>query len=184
MTESILSGIRRASGWSIVLGALIILLGIIAVMAPLATGVVAVSVLAWTAIFGGAAQILYSFQVYSSGRLILEAILGAIYLAAGVYLMANPIAGLLTLTFLLGCLLLGYGIIAVALAFRMRPLQGWGWVLFDACITALLGFMIVAHWPISAEWAIGTLFGLSILFSGVTRLMVSLGVRDVTAAAV
>ena len=57
MAETVLGGIKRASGWSIFLGVLIVLLGIVALMAPLATGVVAVYILAWSAIFAGGAQI-------------------------------------------------------------------------------------------------------------------------------
>jgi len=96
--------------------------------------------------------------------------------------MSHPLAGLLTLTLLLGVMLLGYGIVAVILAFQLRPEQGWGWVLFDAAITVLLGLMIIAHWPISSAWVIGTLFGISILSSGMTRLMVSMGIRRAASA--
>ncbi|MGC1421766.1 MAG: DUF308 domain-containing protein [Terracidiphilus sp.] len=182
MTDTIIGGIKRASGWSIVLGVLIILLGIIAMMAPLATGVIAVYILAWTAIFGGIAQIIYAFQAHSGGRTFLELILGVVYLIAGFYLVSHPLAGLLTLTLILGLLLVGYGIVALILAFQMRPAKGWGWVLFDAVVTVLLGCMIVAHWPINSVWIIGTLFGISILFRGITRLMISLALRRVASS--
>jgi uncharacterized membrane protein HdeD (DUF308 family) len=68
------------------------------------------------------------------------------------------------------------------LAFRMKPLQGWGWVLFDAIVTILLGILIWAHWPWNSAWVVGTLFGISIFISGVTRLMVSLAVRSAASA--
>lgn len=70
--------------------------------------------------------------------------------------------------------------VAVILAFHMRPLKGWGWVPFDAVVTVLLGLMIIAPWPINSVWLIGTLFGISILFRGITRLIVSLGLQQVT----
>jgi uncharacterized membrane protein HdeD (DUF308 family) len=151
-------------------------------MAPLATGIVAVSILAWTAVIGGVAQIIYAFRAHTGGRTALEVILGLVYSIAGFYIMWHPLAGLLTLTLLLGFLLVGYGIIAVLLAFRMRPSPGWGWVMFDAVVTLFLGIMIMAHWPVNSAWVIGTLFGISILFSGVTRLIISLGVRQVASA--
>jgi uncharacterized membrane protein HdeD (DUF308 family) len=37
--------------------------------------------------------------------------------------------------------------------------------------------MLWATWPSSTEWAIGTLVGISIFFSGVSRLMISLAAR-------
>jgi uncharacterized membrane protein HdeD (DUF308 family) len=86
------------------------------------------------------------------------------------------------MTLLLASFLLVYGVIALVLAFRMRPHRGWGWVLVDGIITILLGILIWIHWPHNTEWVVGTLVGLSIIISGVTRLMVSLSVRRLAAS--
>jgi uncharacterized membrane protein HdeD (DUF308 family) len=40
--------------------------------------------------------------------------------------------------------------------------------------------MIYMQWPSSSAWAIGTLVGVSMIMSGVTRVMLSLAVRKVT----
>jgi uncharacterized membrane protein HdeD (DUF308 family) len=40
--------------------------------------------------------------------------------------------------------------------------------------------MIYAQWPSSSVWAIGTLVGVSMIISGVTRVMMSLAVRSAT----
>jgi len=69
------------------------------------------------------------------------------------------------------------------LAFQMRPHSGWGWVLFDAIVTILLGALIWAHWPYNSEWVIGTLVGISFIVSGVSRLMLSFAVRNVATKA-
>jgi uncharacterized membrane protein HdeD (DUF308 family) len=53
-------------------------------------------------------------------------------------------------------------------------------VLFDGVVTLLLSLLIWAHWPSSSAWAIGTLVGVSMIMSGVTRLMMSLAVRRLT----
>jgi uncharacterized membrane protein HdeD (DUF308 family) len=95
----------------------------------------------------------------------------------------HPVGSLLALTLLLACFLLVYGVFALVLAFRMRPHNGWGWVLCDAIVTILLGILIWAHWPINSEWVVGTLFGISIFISGITRLMVSLAIRNVASSA-
>ena len=56
------------------------------------------------------------------------------------------------------------------------------WVLIDGIITLLLGLMIYMQWPSSSAWAIGILVGVSMIISGVTRVMLSLAVRKVTTA--
>ncbi|MGB7556512.1 MAG: DUF308 domain-containing protein [Candidatus Korobacteraceae bacterium] len=177
MTEAIVGAVKRASGWSIALGVLMIILGIIAILAPWEFGLLIVLVVGWAAIFNGAAQLIYAFRAHSGGRAILEAILGLIYIVAGIYLLMHPAGGLLALTLLLACFLLVYGIVALVLAFHMRPLRGWIWILVDAIVTILLGILIWAHWPLNTEWVVGTLFGISIIMSGVTRLMIAMAFR-------
>src|SRR5438876_1096439 len=54
-----------------------------------------------------------------------------------------------------------------------RNVHNSGWVLFDGIITLILGFLIWAHWPSSSVWVIGTLIGVSLIFSGISRFMLS-----------
>ena len=179
MAEAVLDGIKRASGWSIVLAILMIIAGIIAMFAPWEAGLVITLVVGWSAIFNGCAQIVFGFRTHGGWHIALEVILGIIYIIAGIFLLMHPVGGLLALTLFLASFLLVYGIFALVLAFRMRPYRGWGWVLFDGIITILLGILIWAHWPFNSGWVVGTLFGISIFVSGITRLMVSLALRGV-----
>jgi uncharacterized membrane protein HdeD (DUF308 family) len=182
MADVIAGGVRRASGWSIALGVLMIIAGMIAIFAPMEAGLVVVIVVGWMAIFNGGAQLFYAFSHEAKHRW-LEGLLGIIYVIAGIYLLMHPVGGLLALTLLIACFLLVYGIFALVLAFRMRPAAGWVWVLFDAVVTILLGLLIYIHWPGTSDFAIGTLIGISFIVSGVSRLMLSLAVRRLTARA-
>ena len=183
MVETALNTVKKASGWSIALGILMIVAGMLAIADSAFAGVLVVYVVAWSAIFNGVAQVVFGVRHHSGGRTVLEIILGLLYIAAGIYILMRPLGGLLALTLIIACFLLIYGIFALVLAFQMRPLPGWGWVLFDAIITILLGGMIWAHWPINSEWVIGTLVGISLIVSGVSRLMLSMAVRKVATAA-
>ena len=177
MAETVLDNVKRASGWSVALAVLMILAGILAIISPLIAGVVIVYVVAWTAIFNGVAQLVYAFRAHTGGRMILEILLGLLYIVAGVFILLHPGGGLLALTLVIACFLLVYGVFALVLAFQLRPHSGWGWVLFDAIVTILLGVLIWAHWPMNSEWVVGTLVGISFIASGVSRLMLSLAVQ-------
>lgn len=48
--------------------------------------------------------------------------------------------------------------------------QARGLVLADGLVTAILGGMLVAEWPSDSLWAVGTLFGISLFFSGLRLL--------------
>jgi len=180
MADGIVGGVHRASGWSIALGVLMIIAGMVAIFAPLEAGLVVVIVVGWMAIFNGGAQLVYAFSHAARHRW-LEGLLGIIYIIAGIYILMHPVGGLLAITLLISCFLIVYGVFALVLAFQMRPAPGWGWVLFDAIITILLGILIYIHWPRNTEWVMGTLFGISFIVSGVSRLMLSMAVRRLTA---
>src|SRR5208337_64130 len=111
------------------------------------------------------------------GSMIWKLLVGAAYLCFGAYLIMHPILGVASLTLVLASLFLVEGILDIVLFFKMRPMHGSTWVLLDGIITLLLGLMIYAQWPSSSAWAIGTLVGISLIISGVTRVMLSLAVR-------
>jgi uncharacterized membrane protein HdeD (DUF308 family) len=46
-------------------------------------------------------------------------------------------------------------------------------------ITLLLAVLILRTWPVDSVWVLGTLLGVSMLFSGMARLMISLAARRV-----
>ncbi len=183
MADAIVNGIKKASGWSIALGILMIIVGIIAMLSPWESGLVITLIVGWCAIFNGVAQIIFAFRTHGGWHVLLEVVLGIIYIIAGIYLLMHPGAGLLALTLLLASFLLVYGIFALVLAFQIKPRQGWGWVLFDAIVTILLSILIWAHWPWNSAWVVGTLFGISIFISGLTRLMMSLAIRRISTQA-
>src|ERR1700727_4108973 len=107
-------------------------------------------------------------------------LVGLAYVCFGVYLIARPAVGVASLTLVLASLFLVEGILNIVLFFRARSLRGSSWVLIDGIITLLLGLMIYAQWPSSSAWAIGTLVGVSMIFSGVARVMMSWAVRKAT----
>jgi uncharacterized membrane protein HdeD (DUF308 family) len=81
------------------------------------------------------------------------------------------------LTLWLGVMLISEAVVSAVLAFHMRPVAGWGWLLFDAGVSLVLGGLILAHWPVSSIWAIGTLVGAAVLMRGITRIALSAGLR-------
>ena len=84
----------------------------------------------------------------------------------------------MALTLALAIYLFAEGVLELILSFQIRARQGRGWLLLDGIVTLILGVLIWRTWPASTEWAIGTLVGISMIFSGTTRLMLSLAARS------
>lgn len=181
--ETIGSGLRVRSiaresvGWSIALSVLLIVAGLIALAAPLLAGVLVETVIAWLLIIGGIAHLVLAFHVRGAGAHLWEALIGIAYIIAGVFLFLHPLAGLLSLTLVLGAYLLIKGVLELIAGFTLRGVAGGGWLMIDAAISIILAVFIWMHLPYAAEWAIGTLLGVAILFSGISRLAMALAAR-------
>jgi uncharacterized membrane protein HdeD (DUF308 family) len=185
MSTAPVSGIavvKKALGWSVALSILMILAGCLAIFVPPAAGIAITIFIGWLLIFSGVAHLVFGWHTRSNGGLIWEVLLGIAYIAVGIYLLLNPIAGLASLTLALAIYLLAEGILELILSFWLRPLPGWGWLLFDAIVTLILAVMIWKTWPSNTPWVIGTLVGISMVFSGVARLMLSLAARRLVSA--
>ena len=180
--ETTVGPIRKAGGWAGLWGILMFVCGILAISLPLASSIGIVILLAWLILFAGISHLIFAFHSHSVGGFLWQVLLALIYGAAAIYMLMNPLLGVLSLTLLLAVFLLVEGILELALYFRIRQVRHGGWVLFDGIVTLILGILIWAHWPSSAVWVIGTLVGISLIFSGISRFMLSLAVRNISSA--
>jgi uncharacterized membrane protein HdeD (DUF308 family) len=128
-------------------------------------------------VVGGVARLAGAFSAGSFGRGTLAFIGGALTLLAGGIMVARPGIGLATLTLMLGSYLLVDGVFGAVLALQVRPEKGWGWMLFSAATSVLLGFLLLREWPLTGLWAIGTLVGVNLLFTGLSMISVGSAAR-------
>ncbi len=171
-------GIARESvGWSIGFSVLLILLGLVALATPFIAGVVIETIVAWLLIFGGIGHFFLAWHVRGAGSHIWEFLVGLAYIAAGVFLFLHPVAGLVSLTLFLGAYLLIKGIFELIAGFTVRGVAGGGWIFVDAVVSIILAGFIWLHLPSAAEWVVGTLLGVAILFSGISRLALAIAAR-------
>ncbi len=182
-SQSPASLLRQASGWSIAWGVLLIIFGILAIGSPLLAAVAVNAVIAWLIVLGGVVHLVLAFHARRAGSLIWRLLVGLAYIFIGGYLLTHPLLGVASLTLLLASLFLIEGVLDIVLYAKLRPARGAVWLLFDGLVTLLLSLLIGVHWPSSSAWAIGTLVGVSMIMSGVARVMMSSAVRRLTTTA-
>jgi uncharacterized membrane protein HdeD (DUF308 family) len=175
--------VRQASTLSIGWGILLIVLGMAAVGSPFLAAVAVNVAIAWLIVLAGAVHVILAFRAHGAGSMIWKLLVGVAYVCFGVYLILHPVLAVASLTLVLASLFLIEGVLDIVLFVKMRSVGGSTWVLLDGIITLLLGLMIYMQWPSSSAWAIGTLVGVSMIISGVTRVMMSLAVRKVAGTA-
>ena len=167
----------KNAGWLTALGALIVIAGCVAIANPWAGGRAVVTLIGIALGIAGVARVFGAFQAGSFGQGALALVGGILTLLAGLMMIFMPGLGLATLTMLIAGYLLVDGTAGGLLALRVRPKEGWGWMLFSAAMSVLLGILLFNGWPLSGIWAIGTLVGVNLLFVGFSMISIGSAVR-------
>jgi uncharacterized membrane protein HdeD (DUF308 family) len=156
-------------------GIIAIVLGFLAMAAPVITGLSIALLLGFLVVVGGVVRLVWAFQAGSVGEGILKFLLAGLTLVCGMLLVANPLfaSGFLTILLSLYFILDGISEIAVGLGSKR------GWFIFAGVISILLGALLWAQFPLSGAWALGILLGIKLLFIGLIMIMGGSAARSV-----
>jgi uncharacterized membrane protein HdeD (DUF308 family) len=171
-------GTRSVSDFLLGIGIALVVLGVIALLAPLASGVL------FDVLFGAlltGAGIVEFIDAFHSGtwqRGALLALAGLVTLAAGVLYIARPIVGLLALTVVFIAYLVFLGVFRLVMSIQMpRGTPGRGMSFVSGLVALVLAYLSIAQLPNVSQWLIGTFIGVSLIFAGAARISVALGFR-------
>jgi uncharacterized membrane protein HdeD (DUF308 family) len=172
--------LREERGWFIAAGVALVIFGFVAVALPFFSSIAATMVAGILLLAAGAVQLAHAARSRHGGRPALRVIMGLIYLVAGFLLLANPIAGVLTLTLVVGSYLVAAGVVRLLVAIEARPLEGWGWSALSGVLSIVLGVLLWAGWPGTAAWAIGLLVGIDLVAAGWSLMLLPVVARRTT----
>jgi uncharacterized membrane protein HdeD (DUF308 family) len=173
---------HTANAWSVALSILMIMTGILAISSPLIAGIAVSALIAWLLIFSGALHFAFAWRGHGAGGVVWELLLGLAYGGIGIYFLAQPLGGLVSLTLAVAMYLFVEAVLEFILWSQLPHVAGRGWLMGDGVVTLILAVMIASTWPSSAAWVVGTLIGISMFFGGISRLMLSLAVRKALVA--
>ena len=166
-------------GWLIFGGILSIFVGFFAINAPWLFGSILTMLIGAFCLVSGLISLFQSLFGKNPPHRFLSALSAIIRIAAGSALYFFTAAGLLALTWILAVVFLTEGVVCMATSLRMRKNPAWIWLLLNGVVALVLGGMIIARWPVDAEWVVGLLYGIQSVFSGFAMLM--LGLKTVRA---
>jgi len=168
---------ERSTGWHMLAAVAFIILGLFAIVEPTIAAVGIALLVGWLLIFGAAAHLIATIKGRGSKRVVFQILSAIVFALAGLYLVTHPLIAVGTLTAVLAVAIAAAGVFDIITYFRMRGRQASGWLLVNGIVALVLGGMIWIEWPSSSVWAIGTLVGVNLLVTGVTRLLFGLAGR-------
>jgi uncharacterized membrane protein HdeD (DUF308 family) len=161
-------------------GILLAILGLAAMIVPPLASLAVTIFLGWMFLVSGIAGLVVSFWARAMPGFWWSLISATLAVLAGGILLARPMQGVLTLTIVIGAYFLAEGVATIMYALEhRRELSGrWSWLLVAGLMDILIAFFIIAGLPGSAEWAIGLLVGINLLFGGATLIGMALAARN------
>jgi uncharacterized membrane protein HdeD (DUF308 family) len=154
-------------------GILALVVGVVCIAVPMVASVATAIFIGWILLFAGAWMLFDAWSVRGAGRIALRVIWALLTVFAGLYLLLAPLDGTVTLTFVLVAYFIAIGVLRIGEGFAMRGTPGAGLVGVNGLLSLLIGFFILIDFPDSADWAIGLLVGIDLLFAGWTLLSIA-----------
>jgi len=163
-------------------GILLVILGLAAIIVPPIASLAITIFLGWMFLIAGIGGLIITFWARQMPGFWWSLISAALAVLAGLVLLARPVQGVLTLTIVVGAYFLAEGVATIMYALEhRRELSGrWSWLLVAGLMDILISFIIIAGLPGSAEWALGLLVGINLLFGGATLIGMALAARNAT----
>jgi uncharacterized membrane protein HdeD (DUF308 family) len=159
-------------------GIVMMVLGLLAVAEPNVATVAVGIFVGWLFFVGGIFRALSVWQSRRMPGFPWSMLTAALAIVLGLILILRPLAGVLTLTMVLVAFFIVEGVTSIIGAIQHRQhLRSWVWVLFSGIVDLLLAYLIWAGWPSSADWAIGLLVGINMIFLGLSLVMTALAAR-------
>lgn len=155
-----------ASWWgAILLGVVFVIAGLF-ILGDLALATVISAVLIGIVLLvAGIAEIIHSFSAQHWRGFLLRLLVGFLYAAGGVLLVADPLRASIALTLVFGIALIASGIVRLFQAFQYWDWAGW-LLLLSGIIGIAAGAVILSQWPISGLWVLGLVVGVDLLVHG------------------
>lgn len=171
-------GLARSWKGLMAIGVLAILTGCVAIVVPAVASVGTAIFIGWVLMFVGAFLIVAAFTAPTIGSVILRLLWAFLTFAVGLWLVIEPHNGTLTLTLVLGIYFLFMGMTRIAVAFADRGQPNAGLLGLSGFAGLLIGILVLVELPSSADWAIGLLVGIDLIFAGWTLTSVALLGKD------
>ena len=180
MDPEVRAGLAR--GWKglMIVGVLAIVVGCVAILVPAVASVATAIFIGWILIIAGAFLVAGAFTAPSIGTVVLRLLWAFLTIVVGFWLVIEPDNGTLTLTLVLGLYFLFMGVTRVAVAFAERGRPGAGLVGLSGFAGLLIGILVLVEFPSSADWAIGLLVGIDLIFAGWTLVTVAQVGKDLS----
>lgn len=163
-------------GWFLALGIVLVVLGIAAIARSVASTVVSTVFFGWLLLFSGIIEFVNAFMVGKWAGFFLHLLIAILFGITGILMLIRPVISAEAVTFLMSLFFLIGGLYQLVSAI-LTHLPGWGWQVLNGVVSSILGFLLLAQWPVSGLYAIGLFVGIDLILYGWAWIALALDLR-------
>jgi uncharacterized membrane protein HdeD (DUF308 family) len=172
------SRLRASSDALFWLGLMMVVLGIAAIVFPMISTLAAAILVGWVLLISGVFTFFGSFSIHGTGPFFGALLFSLLSIAAGVFMLFNPLAGAVALTLVVGVTFVFQGAFELFFALEMRPHPGWMGMLISGLASIVMAVLIAAGWPAISVIVLGILLGVNFLSTGLGYIFVSRALKS------
>jgi uncharacterized membrane protein HdeD (DUF308 family) len=173
--------LKRVRRWLTIAGVLSLLGGVVAIVLPNVASVATAIFIGWLLVFAAAVDVVDAFSTREGRRIALRLLMAVLTFIAGAYLLIAPLDGTFTLTVVLVIWFVAIGVARIVIGISGRGTPGAGLLVLSGLLSLALGLLIALELPSSADWAIGLIVGIDLVFWGVQMIAAAQALRTATA---
>lgn len=160
------NSVQDASKKIMTLGINIAILGVLAIAYPNAASDTTTFVIGAFMLIAGLLRFTVAGSAASWKAFAVTVIYGALMAAAGLWVVTHHDMGLEVLTIIMAIYFLIDGAFQIYYSFKLRPVGGGSYLLINGILNGALGVLILAKFPESSFYAMGTYLGIKLLLDG------------------
>jgi uncharacterized membrane protein HdeD (DUF308 family) len=177
---AVASAVRRHFAFFLTEGIILVVLGALAIFLPLFATITITIILGWIFLASGIIGLITTFGARGVPGFWWSLASALIAIGVGLILLAQPIAGALSLTLVLIVFFIVEGVAGIMYALEhRREMSGrWEWILLSGIIDLVLAAIIFAGLPGTAAWALGLLVGINMIMGGMALVAIAIHARS------
>lgn len=161
----------RPISWYI-LGVMALLAGIFALLNPIAATLAVETIAGASFLAIGLLQAIFAFREDGWKARLWSLIIALAFIALGVMLLSNPIAGAASLTIMVAAMLFIAGVAKFFMALTFDRNEAYWAVLLSGVLSVILAMMIMFNMPASIAVTLGVIFAVELISNGISMILV------------
>ncbi|KEO61021.1 HdeD family acid-resistance protein [Thioclava indica] len=161
----------------IVTGAVVAVFGILALANPFAASLAVTTFVGILFLLGGVAQAWIFFKAFDAGHRLSHGVIALLNIVVGVWLLANPLSGTVSLTLVVGALFLIMGIVRLIMGFKLTQSKLRPILLLTGLASVVIGVLVFSDFQSAATSLLGVLLGVQLLLDGIGLIAFGLSAR-------